>query len=131
MTKFLIDKVLDNGIQYIKDNCNKIVALEGYPASYADANNQKGTATGKNLAEVAVTGADFTLANGDVSGRKITSGVKSGVAILQTGGADHIGWIDTVNSEIIAVTENNEVDALVTGNNVNFLGHKIEIADVV
>lgn len=130
MTKFLHDDVLDNGLQYIKDNCDKIVALEGYAATYADANDQKGTNTGKNLAEVATTSPDFTLANGDVSGRKVTSAVKNGVSILQDGNADHIGWLDTVNSQILAITDNSETDALVTGNDVNFLGHKVELADV-
>lgn len=130
MTKFIHDDVLDNGLQYIKDNCDKLVALEGYASTYADANNQKGTATGKNLAEVAMAPTDFTLANGDVSGRKVTSAVKNGISILQDGSADHIGWLDTANSKILAITENTETDVLVTGNDVNFLGHKVEFADV-
>ena len=51
-----------------------MVALNGQPADYAAANAGR-------LAESALTTADFTIAAGDISGRKVTVAAKSGLPL--------------------------------------------------
>lgn len=42
------------------------------------------------LAVVTMTGGDFTVADGDTSGRKITIGAKSGVSVTVSGDVNHV-----------------------------------------
>ena len=49
----------------------------------------RATAVTNTLASVAVTGADFTKAAGNVDGRKTTVAAKSGVSVAATGTAAH------------------------------------------
>jgi hypothetical protein len=49
------------------------------------------------LADVALAGGDFTKANGDVSGRKVTIAAKSDVAIDTSGDATHVAISDGTN----------------------------------
>ncbi len=47
-----------------------------------------------NLSQAATAGGDFTKANGDTSGRKVTVAQKSSVAIHTTGTATHVVLLD-------------------------------------
>lgn len=50
-----------------------------------------------SLASVALTGGDFTLANGDTSGRKQTLAAQTGIDITANGTATHGCVIDDTN----------------------------------
>ena len=73
MAKWVHDDVLDASLSLIRNNCDKRVACSAQPTTFAEANATYA------LADVAVTSADFTLANGDASGRKNTIAAKTGV----------------------------------------------------
>lgn len=68
MAKWVHADVLDNGLQYIKTNANRLWLLKAYAAgdSYA-------TATGNMIAEATMASGDYTLGNGASSSRTLTS----------------------------------------------------------
>lgn len=117
MTKWVHADVLDNGINNIKTNCNKIAVISAYTAadSYATVN-------AAILAEAAMTSTDFTLATSG-SNRTLTSasGKQDSSANASGGGANmHIAFLDTVNSKVLWVTEETSDQTVTSGNPVNF-----------
>jgi hypothetical protein len=71
MAKSVRTAVLDLALNQIKNNDNRQVICSAQPTTYAELTTFK-------LAEVAMAAGDYTLANGDTSGRKVTMGAKSG-----------------------------------------------------
>lgn len=127
MTKSVSDTVLDQTLGFLKTQIDKMVVTETAPTTYASAVAQKG-AGGNMLAEVAMASTDFTLADGDVSGRKVTVGQKAGVTVLQTGVANHVALVNTAASRLDYVTEATSQN-LTSGNTLTFNAWDIEIAD--
>lgn len=103
MARSIHDDVFDAASDHIINNSNKLVVCETAPVSFAEANLAKGSG-GKKLGEYNVVGGDFTKANGDVSGRKLTCGAQTGNNVDVSGDADHFALIDTDNSELLSVT---------------------------
>lgn len=77
MAKWAHQDVLDNGLNYIKNNCNKIVAVVAYTAgdSYATV-----MAAGNIVAEADMANGDFTL---DSSGSNRTLTTASGKYVIE------------------------------------------------
>ena len=120
MAKYCHPDNLDAALNAIAA-ANEMHACVGQPATFADVS----TAT---RASVAVTGADFTLAAGDTSGRKVVVAAKSGVSVSADGTVDHVALVDTANSKLLYVTTSN-AQGVTTGSTVNFPSWDIEIAD--
>jgi hypothetical protein len=112
MAKDVHDDVLDAALNYIKTNCDKQVLCSAEPTTYTEAN------VTFNLAEVAMADADFTIAAGATSGRKVTPGAKSANA-SGTNTATWVAWLDTSASKILAKTTVTSI-ALTSGSTVNF-----------
>lgn len=118
------DDVLDGALNVIKNNCTKQVACSAQPTTYTEA------LTTYALATATMTSTDFTAANGDTSGRKLTTAAKSGVLIDVSGTATHIAQLDVTNSKLLAVTTCTSQALTANGSNtVNFPAWKREIAD--
>ena len=99
-------------------------ATSGEPANYAGI-------AAVSLADVTLTagdGNDFTIANGDTSGRKVTVSAKSGVTVDNNGTATHVALADVSNTQLLYVTTCTS-QALTAGNTVNFPAWKVEVAD--
>lgn len=117
MAKFAHQKVLDFGIDYIKQNCNKIALISAYAVadSYATVN-------AAILAEATMTTTDFTIASSG-NNRTITSAAgKSDAAANASGGSatNHIAFLNTTGSEVLWVTNETSGQAVTVGNPVNF-----------
>ena len=117
MAKYAHPDVLDNGLNFIKSNCNKIALISSYAVgdSYAAVN-------GRILADVAMTSADFTLSSSG-NDRVITSAAgKQDSAANASGGSatNHIAFLDTVNSKVLWVTQETTGQAITAGNPVTF-----------
>ncbi|WP_321397373.1 hypothetical protein [Emcibacter sp.] len=124
MAKKVDDSVLDAALNEIGNNCDLMTVCAGEPAGYAEANSG-----GANfLADAAMSVADFSLTDGDVSGRKISVASKSGILVDQGGIADHVALLDTANSRLLYVTTCTSLE-LVAGSELTFNGWDIEIAD--
>lgn len=98
MAKSVHNDVLDAALNVLKNNVTKRVACSAQPTTYAEAN------VTYNLAAVTVASGDFTIANGDTSGRKVTIAAKTGVSVTANGTVTHEALIDTANSKLLFVT---------------------------
>ena len=101
MPFFLPDTTLDQALDYIA-GCDQIVACDGQPSTYADATTDSGSG-GNALGEDTISASDFSKADGDTSGRKITFGGISGVDVDVGGTVDHVAFINTGDSTLRAV----------------------------
>jgi len=122
MAKRILSTVLDQALNYIKTNCNKVTLCSAEPTTFAEGNTTFMLAN----AAYAGAGADFTLAAGDVSGRKVTDTAKNGVAVTNAGTSTHKAWLNTTGSELLAATTHTST-ALAAGGTVDIGAHKFEI----
>lgn len=130
MAKTVNPNILDAALNVIKVGitgygpCNKMVVCSAQPTTYTEANATY------MLANVAMTGTDFTLGNGVTGGttpRLVTMGSKSGVSVTNSGTATYVALIDSVNSVLLEVTTCTS-QALTAGNTVTFPSWTIEIS---
>jgi hypothetical protein len=115
MAKYAHPDVLDQGINYIKTNCNKMAVIDAYTFG-----NSYATVNGDILAEVAMTSTDFTLGTSGNNRTLTTAAGKSDASANATGTASHIAFVDTVNSKVLWVTEETSGQIITIGNAVNF-----------
>ncbi|MEM1225884.1 MAG: hypothetical protein AAGJ40_09305 [Planctomycetota bacterium] len=103
--RFIADVVLENGLDYLKQNVDQLILASAGTTTYADANTNNGTGSGVKILEVAIVPADITLEDGATDGRKATMAAKSSIAVTADGDADHVIWADSGNSAVLAVMQ--------------------------
>lgn len=122
MGKATPDAVLDAMADYIISKADKLYVCSAEPANYAGI-------AAVALADVVIDSGDFTKANGDVSGRKVTIGAQSAVPIDSNGTATHVVLAkDAATSELLYVTTCTS-QALTAGGTVTVPAWDIEVAD--
>lgn len=119
MAKQAPDAMIDAALDYVAGS-DVMMACNAEPTSYADA-------LSKALADVAMSGGDFTKAN-DTSGRKVTMSAKSAVPIDTGGMATHVALCKVGDTTLRYVTTCTS-QALTAGGTVDFPAWKINIAD--
>lgn len=126
MGKTVHDDVLNALLNYIADNTKRITVCSQEPTTFTEANATYA------LADVTTTegagNGDFTLANGDTSGRKLTVAQQADVPVDSNGTATHIAILDVDNSKLLAVTTCTS-QVLTAGNTVTIPAFDIEVAD--
>lgn len=121
MAKQAPDATIDSMFDYV-DQCNIMHVCSAEPANYAGI-------AAVSLASVALTpDTDFTKANGDTSGRKVTVAAKSAVSVSSSGTATHIAIARSTDSTLRYVTTCTS-QALTSGNTANIPAWKIEVQD--
>lgn len=124
MAKSVHDDVLDGALNIIKNNCTRVTVCSTQPTTYTEGNATYA------LADVTVDSTDFTVANGDTNGRKVTTGAQSSVLIDTSGTAAHVALLDVANSKLLYVTTCTSQALTANGSNtVNIPAFDIEIAD--
>ena len=118
MGKLMTDAMIDGGLD-AQAACVLLTVCAGQPTSFADIAARK-------LASAVLAGGDFAKANGDVSGRKITTAAKSGMSITASGTADHVAIDDGTDYIVTTVTT---PQALVSGGTVSTPAIDREIGD--
>lgn len=122
MAKAIPDAVLDVLLDEIATG-TRMVVCSGQPANFAGI-------AAVALADVTLTAGDgngdYTIANGDVSGRKLTVGQQSSVEIDATGDATHVSIDDGTN--LLAVTTCT-TQSLTDGGTVTIPAFDIEVSD--
>lgn len=119
MAKFTDDSVLDAALDKIA-TATRMVVTSAQPANFAGI-------AAVALADVVVDSGDFTKANGDTSGRKVTVGAQSGVDVDSSGTATHVCLDDgTTLLHVTTVTS----QAVTSGNTINVAAWDVEFADV-
>lgn len=116
MAKWVRSGVLDNGLNDIKTNATKMLLIKAYSAgdSYA-------TVTGNIVAEVTMTGTDYTLGSSGLNRTLTTASGKSGTATANSGASPDLHFAFTDGSaNVIWVTDETSDQVVTSGNTVNF-----------
>ena len=118
MAKWSNDSVMDAALDKIATSTQMIVC-SSQPADRA-------AALAAALASTTMTGGDFTKADGNASGRKVTMAQKANISVTASGTANHVALVDATS--LIYVTTCT-AQALTSGNTVTVPTWKVEIAD--
>lgn len=125
MAKFVPDSTLDAFLNVIADDGIRVHICSTQPTTYTEA------ITTYNLGTVTTTAGagsgDWTIANGDTSGRKLTLAQQTGVSITSSGSAQHIAITDATDT-LYAVTTCT-TQTVTSGNTATINTFDIEIAD--
>jgi hypothetical protein len=120
LAKSVHDDVLDGAFDVL-DQADLQTVCSAEPTTRTEA------ITTFKLADVAMTpNTDYTKANGDTSGRKVTVAAKSAVPVDSSGTATLVALVDA--TRLLYVTTCTS-QALTSGNTVNIPAWKVEIAD--
>jgi hypothetical protein len=117
MAKVASDGMIDGGLDK-QAGCVTLTVCAGQPTSQADI-------AARALASTTVTGTDFTKADGDTSGRKITTAQQTSLSITSSGTADHVAVDDGTDYFVTTCT----AQALTSGGTVTVGAWDREIAD--
>lgn len=118
MAKSILATVLDQALNYIKNNSTMMNVCSAQPLNVTEAR------TTYSLADQAMAAADYVLAAGDTSGRKVTAGAKTGIVVDASGTANHVAH--SSGTELLWVTTCT-AQAINTGGTVDVPAHKYEI----
>jgi|SRR3990167_5705504 len=120
MAKTVHANVLDGAFDVL-DQADLMTVCSAQPTTYTEA------ITTFKLADIAMTpDTDFTKANGDTSGRKVTVAAKSSVPVDTTGTGTYIALTKSTGTLLYYVTTCTS-QSLTAGNTVNFPAWDIEI----
>jgi hypothetical protein len=123
MAKFTADAVLNAALAKVA-TATRMVVTSAQPANFAGI-------AAVALADVTLTAGDgngdYTIADGDTSGRKLTVAAQSGIPVDSSGTATHVCLDD--GSTLVQVTTCTS-QALTSGNTVDVPAYDIEFADV-
>lgn len=120
MAKSVNNDVLDAAFDVV-DQSNLMTACSQQPLTRLEA------VTTYALADATmVVDTDYTKADGDTNGRKVTVAAKSSILVDTSGTANHVALVDA--TRLLYVTTCT-AQALTAGNDVNFPAWDIEIAD--
>jgi hypothetical protein len=123
MAKFTADSVLDAAGAKVATSTRQVVT-SAQPANFAGI-------AAVALADVTLTAGvgngDYTAADGDVSGRKVTVLAQNAVPVDASGTATHVCLDD--GTTLLQVTTCTS-QALTSGNTVNVPAYDVEFADV-
>jgi hypothetical protein len=117
MAKLATDAMIDGGLDKIA-TCTTMTVCAGQPTSYADI-------AVRELASVTIDSGDFTKANGDTNGRKVTVAQQASISITATGTADHVVIDDGTDYVVTTCTS----QGLTSGGTVTVPAHDHEISD--
>lgn len=125
MAKYAADGVMDAALAYIAE-CDLMTVCSAQPTTYTEA------ATTYALADVTLTAGDgngdYTIANGDTNGRKVTIAAQSNVPIDTSGTATHVALSKTGDTTLRFVTTCTS-QALTSGGTVTVPAFDDEISD--
>lgn len=123
MAKFVTDSAMDALLAYIATGTH-VAVCSAQPTTYAQVATYK-------LAEGTITAGDgngdWTIADGDSSGRKVTLAQQADLSIDTSGTATHVA-VDDGSSELLLVTTCTS-QALTSGGTVTVPSFKDEVAD--
>ena len=118
MAKWANDLFMDAALDYLATGTTLLVC-SSQPAD-------RTAALAAALADVVIDSGDFTKANGDTSGRKVTIGAQSNVPIDTSGTATHVAII-TASALLYVTTCTSQ--ALTSGGTVTVPAWDVEVAD--
>ena len=121
MAKSATDAVLDGTLDIIASS-TLLTVCSAEPTTYTEA-----TSTDK-LADVVLDSGDFTKANGDTNGRKVTIASQTAIPIDSSGTATHVA-LCTTSGTLLRVVTTCTSQALTAGGTVTTPAFDYEISD--
>lgn len=126
MAKSVNPNMLDAALDYLADNGTRMDICATEPTTYTEATSTNSLG---NTTLVAGDGnGDYTVAAGDVSGRKVTISAQTGISVTSSGTADHVAITDGT-SELIYVTTLSSGQSVTSGNTADVEAWDVEIED--
>jgi len=126
MGKSAHNDVLDAALDWIADAGDKIFLCSAEPTTYTEASATYA------LADHAMTegdgNGDYTIADGDAGGRKLTVAQQASIEVDATGTATHVAICDSVAEKVLEVTTCTS-QAVTNGNFVTINSHKYTLGD--
>jgi len=122
MAKFANDLFMDAAFDWLSTSAVRLAVCSTEPANWA-------AISGVTLAEATITSGDFTKANGDTDGRKVTIAAQSGITIDSSGDAQHLVLHDNVSLMMYITTSTTLTLTSGGGNTVSTPAWDIEISD--
>lgn len=114
--------VYDAALQVLIDDGDRLDLCSQEPTNYTEATS---TYSLGNQTSITIG----TIADGDVSGRKVTVSATSGGTIGATGTATHYAISDTTGTQLLAAGELTTSQQVVSGNTFTTEAFDIEIPD--
>jgi hypothetical protein len=121
MAKSVATIVLDQALNYVKNNGTRLCVCNAQPTDYTTA-----TSTYK-LAIKTISSSDYTGPADDSGGRKVTVNAQSGITVDASGTALYIAIADSSNSALTYVTTCTS-QVLTAGNTVTVPAWKISFS---
>ena len=121
MAKACNDLVMDAALDYISTS-TLLTVCSAQPTTYAEASSTY------KLADVVTDSGNFTKANGDTNGRKVTVSQQANVPIDSSGTATHVALSISGSSTLVYVTTCTN-QALTSGGTVTVPAWDVEISD--
>ena len=118
MAKIVDNSVLDGALAVVA-TATTMTLCSSQPANYA-------AISGVALADAAMTGGDYSIADGDTSGRKTTVAAQAGEAVDATGTGTHVCLDD--GTTLLYVTTTDSI-AVTSGGSVDYPSWDVEFAD--
>ena len=118
----LENPVYDAALQVLIDDGDRLDLCSQEPTSYTEATS---TYSLGNQTTITIG----TIADGDVSGRKVTVSATTGGSIGATGTATHYAISDTTGTQLLAAGELTTSQQVVSGNSFTTDAFDIEIPD--
>jgi hypothetical protein len=128
MAKFCSSLILDAAATVIRDRAAKIAVCTS--AAIATVDDVETYTLAVTTLTTGAGSTSFTIANGDVSGRKITISAQSSIAVASTGVAQQICLYTTIGTTALLYKTDATTPALAsTANKVTIPAWKIEFRD--
>lgn len=121
MAKWASDSVMDAALDYIATS-TLLTVCSAQPTTYAEASSTY------KLADVVVDSGDFSKANGDTNGRKVTVAQQASMDIDDSGTATHVALSISGSSTLVYVTTATS-QVLTAGGTVTVPVWDVEFAD--
>jgi hypothetical protein len=127
MAKAAPDTYYDDGSLAQAALADELYVCSAEPTNYADIANVD--LVGPVSLTPGAGGADFTLADGDVSGRKVTVTAQNGASVGTSGTATHVVLATGGATDLLRYVTTCASQALTSGNTANVGAWAIEIED--
>lgn len=122
MSKFANDLIMDAAFDFVIAEAERLVVATG------DAGAVYASLAAITLADDPLVGGDFSKANGDTNGRKLTIAQQASVPIDASGTATHVHVVDDTGTRILLTTTCTS-QVLTSGGTVTIPAFDEEISD--
>lgn len=132
MAKSISHDALDSVFNYIASRADTLVLCSGAPETASEAVTPA-TLGGRMLcASPLIAGlgnGDFVVAAGVASGRRLIVSAQVGLAVAESGVADHLVVVNSADDEVLLVTALAQAQSLTAGSVISLNSFSDEIAD--